>query len=274
MRFVVYAWVCLAALASCAPLQYQTQIFRDKKYEKYYQAQKRANPRAAIIRYKPVEDDIKYYRYTLREGDEIEVRLLNVPAELRVEGVNLSGDKTYIVSADGYIILPLIGKIYVKGKTSDEVRKMVETELSVYYRDPFVDVVVKSMRIFLFTADMQRKIVLTSERMHLTEALAMGMGGGMAFMGGGLNRQVKVGKVKIIRGDPLDPQIIWVDMRKMEVMAEPDLMMRSGDIVYLENRNLPLFNAEAGTVFAAITAVNTLVSLYFLLRSLGIINFR
>lgn len=272
MRAVVYALVLASALASCGPLQYQTQIFRDRKYEKYYQAQKKANPRAAIIRYKPVEDDVKYYRYRLREGDEIEVRLLNVPTELRVEGVNLAGEKPYVVSPDGYIVLPLIGKIYVKDKTSDEVRKMIEAGLSVYYRDPFVDVTVKSMRIYLFTADMQRQIILTSERMHLTEALAMGMGGGMMFMGGGLNRQVKVGKVKIIRGDPADPQIIWVDMRKMEVMAEPDLMMRSGDIIYLENRNLPLFNAEASTVFAAITTINTLVSLYFLLRTLNIIR--
>ena len=46
----------------------------------------------------------------------------------------------YLVDKDGYIVLPLIGKIMVQGKTTDSVRENIKAVAATYYKDPVVNV--------------------------------------------------------------------------------------------------------------------------------------
>ena len=53
----------------------------------------------------------------------------------------------YVVDKDGYITLPLIGRILAKGKTTDSVRNDIAVKVLTYYKDPVVNVRFSNFKI-------------------------------------------------------------------------------------------------------------------------------
>src|SRR6476659_3614959 len=46
----------------------------------------------------------------------------------------------YLVSKDGYVHMPYVGNVYVKGLTTEQVRDTIISKISFYFKDPVVNV--------------------------------------------------------------------------------------------------------------------------------------
>jgi polysaccharide export outer membrane protein len=248
--------VVMTILTGCNVQKKVIQPFRDEKYESIYrEGVKRGE---AIIRRFPTTDTLQYYRYRIQSGDELRIRFLNLPPELAQGSFEVKADEKYIVNIDGYLATPLIGRLYVGNKTTEEVQKKITQEYSQYFKNPSIDVSVSNLKIYLYGEGKQGVIILPTERTHLLEALAIA---------GGVPREAKSNKIKIIRGDPTNPQIIWVNLNQIAVLKDEDLYMRSGDIIYLEPRNLYLFVREFQPYSTLLTVFTVVPTIYLLVRT-------
>jgi len=157
--------------------------------------------------------------YRLQMGDKLALGVAGEP-EL---------DMTVQVRPDGFISFPIVGDIYVEGKTADEVRHALKRALQPYYNyDIMVNVIVTEF---------------TPEKVYLL---------GKAFDAGpypykpGLTvldlvghydeTEVDISKVKLIRGDkvfPIDLKALYDGKVWLNYELEP------GDYIVLPTRILP-----------------------------------
>lgn len=68
-------------------------------------------------------------------GDAIRIQIWELYPEER-RNLNLSAD--YPINAEGFIIMPLVGEVKVKGLTSYELMQVLEQKYRVYLRNPYI----------------------------------------------------------------------------------------------------------------------------------------
>jgi len=251
-RWIFLLWAAVVALGatSCAP----EQVFHSKDYEKIYKAGRKQG--LTVIRRLPIEDSLQYYRYRVLPGDELRVRFLNLPPELAEGSFGIEADAKYIVNIDGMVAVPLVGRLRARDRTTDQLEDTLTQMYAQYFPAPNIDVSVANLKVHVYgEAANQGVILLPTERTHLVEALAIA---------GGVPRTARADKVKIIRGHLRNPQIIWVDLRKVEGLSQDDLYMRSGDIIFLETRPMQAFVRELQPYATTINIITILPSLYLL----------
>lgn len=82
--------------------------------------------------------------YVLASGDKLRVNVFGQQ--------NLTN--SYAIEPDGAIAMPLVGRLKVEGKTSDQVRAGIEAKLkSGYLRDPNVSVEIEAYRPFFILGE-------------------------------------------------------------------------------------------------------------------------
>lgn len=118
--------------------------------------------------------------YRVGPGDTLVVAVYGHPElslasyqSSRTDG-NRSGG--LVVDNDGTLQLPLIGSVFVEGKTSDELRRLLQAELAPYIKDPNVTVQVVfagSIRYHLLGQFTSPGLKYSDRPLHLLETLAL-----------------------------------------------------------------------------------------------------
>lgn len=213
----------------------------------------------SITRY-PSTKDTSYYIPKIRIGDNLLIEYINQPTTEDVATVT----KEYFVNNKGEILLPLLGKIKVENLTIYELIDTLEKKYSDYYVDPKINVVNKSMKVYVF-GDFNKTgaISLPHERMHLVEVIGLA---------GGVNNFAKIDRLKIIRGDLKKPKIIWVDLTKQNILKSEELIVQNGDIIYLRPKGIALFTRNVLPWFqltSIISSIGSIILIYIRLQSLN-----
>lgn len=184
------------------------------------------------VEYRIAPNDIIGFSVYSNDGQKL-VDLTTVSSALTSTtggGANLGSTRTFIsftVEPDGNIKLPVIGKIKVKDLTVREAEKMLEQLYSTFYIKPFVTIEVLNRRVMVFpgAGGAGRVINIQNENTTLIEALALA---------GGITQTGKARKVKLIRGDTRNPQVMLIDLSTIEGMKQSNLMLQANDIIYVE----------------------------------------
>lgn len=197
--------------------------------------------------------------YIIKPGDELSLDFFTRDGQSLIEknisyieGINSVNTSTvqysYIVKPNGYVSLPIIGDYFVQGYTSNSLKKMLESELSRLYIDPYVNISVNNRRVFLFKGYTGSVVKLNQTPTHLVEVLALS---------GGLDRDLKAYKIRVIRGDYKNPTIYNVDLSTLHGLATSDIILQSNDIVYVEPRKKIIGDSfkEVSVVVSFITSV-------------------
>jgi polysaccharide export outer membrane protein len=108
-----------------------------------------------------------------------------------------SNKHTYMVDKEGFAKLPVLGMLYVKGYTQNELETQLAQRYASLFVNPFVILRVANRRVFVFRGEVASVVELNNAPTSLPEVLAKA---------GGLNRQLKAYNIKIIRGDLANPQ--------------------------------------------------------------------
>lgn len=255
--FVLIGYVTIFFIMSgCGRLQ---DLFRSPAADQVYSQNKRKT-RNPVIKYLQSEEDTNasfLSRLKIKVDDELLIRFLNLPNELGSESKETNVQPSSIVDFEGNISLLVVGRVQVLGLTTLEVRKKLEKLYAHYYKDPQIEVRMTNRKVLLLGEGTQKVIFLKKERTHLIEALAEA---------GGIPGSAKPRKIKIIRGSYTNPDIIWVDITKLESLQDPILYLQPDDIIYVQPKLLIAFTREIQPLIAMVTLVSFSLNIYQIIR--------
>lgn len=187
------------------------------------------------FKYNQFKDTVFSPEYKISPNDIIEFRiyandgfkLIDLTSTNTVTQIGLQNNLTYLVEYDGFIKLPILGRVQISGLTIRQAELMLEDKYSNDYKKPFVLLKVTNRRVIIFPgqAGTARVITLTNNNTTLIEALALS---------GGISENGKARKVKLIRGSLQHPLVYLIDMSTLDGVKQADMVLQSNDIIYVE----------------------------------------
>lgn len=174
------------------------------------------------------------------------------PTGLGGGGVSSIGTK-YTIDIDGFVKLPIIGRVKVKDLTIRDAEKMLEQQFATYYTKPFITLTVTNRRVLVFPGIGGAGKVVTLENENTTLIEALALAGGIAETG-------KAYKIKLIRGDSKHPQVQLIDLSTVEGMTQTNMLMQANDIIYVE----PVPRVSQG-ILAQITPIVGILTSFLLI---------
>jgi polysaccharide export outer membrane protein len=173
-------------------------------------------------------------------------------------------DNDVIVESDGFVKMPLLGRIHLSGLTIREAEQLMEERYAKFYVEPFVNLRITNKRVIVFPGNggLAKVLPLANNNTSVMEALANA---------GGVLEDGKAYKVKLIRLNP-DPQkmpyVYLLDLSHIEGVKMGNSIVQAGDIIYVEPRYRPLatFTREAAPVITLLTTAIIAYQLTVLIR--------
>lgn len=173
--------------------------------------------------------------YKLNANDEITVQIFTNNAEKLIDPTQTNTQQqqfqgvTFRIEHDGTCKLPLLGRITMHQQTVREAEKMLETQYSKYFNEPFVKINVISNRVIVFTGgDGGQATVVKLQHPNTTLFEALAMAGGII--------DGKAHKVKLIRGDLQNPKVFLIDLSTVQGVTKANLVLQANDIIYVQPR--------------------------------------
>jgi polysaccharide export outer membrane protein len=225
------------------------------------------------------EQEVSRARYEglrIQEGDVLEV-IVTAMDDLAVKPFNKTtiqqtgedgvggsmrlGNNEYQVTSEGSIPFPVLGSIYCKGMTKQQLKTEFETRLKQYLTDPIVTIRLVNFNISVL-GDVGTPGQKTSptERLNIFQALALA---------GDMKASANRTKVKLIRySEESGKDITYpLDLSEASIVNSPYYYLQQNDILYIEpdrnaqiaanttNPNRALFLQIMGVVLGLITFV-------------------
>lgn len=136
----------------------------------------------------------------------------------------------YLISDSGYVFVPTLGKIMVKGKTIVEAREIIANKFDEILTDAVVNVRLTSFNVtFLGEVAKSGQVPFYREKVNILEGI--GAVGGISDYG-------NMKKVKIIRHQDSIMQVYEVDLSNKNIIGQKDFFLNPNDIVYVPPRKI------------------------------------
>lgn len=209
-------------------------------------------------------------------GDRVIVQIITAD-ELSNKSLNptqkVSSDQGegLLVDPAGFIEIPTLGKIFVKGKTSTSIRDEIKHKVDILYRDAAVYCTISGRVIILNNSSQNGSggagisgngvvsIPMKDERLTIPEVLS-----------GIRSSNLRLSKTWIIREVDGKRQIVQLNLNSAEILKSPYYYLRNNDVIYIEpnkfnqfiEANLPFRNligilaGFSGLVLAVVLATN------------------
>ena len=206
--------------------------------------------------------------YKLQPGDNLYIHVVNTIDERSAASINgdirgyLSSDaniylQTTTIDEDGYVEMPLVGKIEVKNLTVDEAKDRLQTAINTYINGSMLVVKLASFNLTLL-GEVSRPGMykVYQSQINLFEAVALA---------GNMTNFAKKSDVKIIRQTDHGSEIVTVDMGQADILSSPYYYLKPNDIVYVEPLKIKQWGFTTfpySTVFSIVTLGVTLYSIF------------
>lgn len=143
----------------------------------------------------------------------------------------------FLVDNNGYVELPVIGKIKVSGMSTAAARDSIHHQVALYYRDPVVNVRYANFNItVLGEVARPATYIVPSEKVSILDAI--GMAGDLTIFG-------KRENVLLIRDSSGTKQMIRFDLNSTASLLSPYFYLRQGDVVYVEPAKSKVASTDA-----------------------------
>lgn len=171
--------------------------------------------------------------------------------------------QTYLVDKSGYIEFPVLGKLKVEGKTTEEIKTELEAEISKTVDKPFVRVQLVNFKVNVIgEVNTPMVIEVKSERFSVLDAIAAA--GDLSVFG--LRDQVYV-----IREQDGSKTFHKLDLTDAQIVASPYFYLRQNDVVYVAPNKIRIDNSKYNQNNAyKLTVISTIVSAASVIASLVI----
>lgn len=173
---------------------------------------------------------------------------------------NLRGNvelETYLVSNEGTIEFPVVGKIEVKGLTNIQLAEKIKEEIAMYVKDPIVNVRILNFQISVL-GEVHRPGTFNIEDDHITLSKALALAGDLTLFG-------KRNNILVLNEQDGETTYAYLDLTKASVVNSPFYNLRQNDVVYVEpkatRRQSAGSTGVAATYLSLISVVASLVIL-------------
>ena len=168
------------------------------------------------------------------------------------------GVSGYLVDREGNVMLPLVGKVQAKGKTTDQVREDIRTKASVYYKEPVVNVRFANFKItVLGEVNRPSSYIMPNEKVTLLDAL--GVAGDLTIYG-------KRENVMVIREKDNKKELVRLNLNNSDLFKSPYYYLQQGDVVYVEPNKAKIASTDVAKV-RNITVMASILSLIVVLAT-------
>jgi polysaccharide export outer membrane protein len=160
----------------------------------------------------------------------------------------------YLVNSDGFVEIPILGRMKLQGLTTKEARDSVYNQALKYYKNPTVIVRYANFKISV-TGEVLKpgQYVVPNEKVTILDAIAMA--GDLSIFG-------KRENVLLIRENPDGTKTPYrVDLRKSNTMSGPAFYLKQNDIIYVEpgKGKAAANDASQAKTYAIISSIITVV---------------
>ncbi len=219
MRRMVKQWlnflIIVLIFQSCIPLSETVYLQTERNQESQSYILKREK---YIVGY----NDILYVTVKTIDSDVLTNPMLN--AGYANEGMfYLTG---YTVDDNGYIDLPIIGEIYVFGKSIKEITDDVSERAKNTYKDAVVTVKPSGVRATVL-GEVNRPGKYTFYENNVTIFDVISRGGDINSLG---DRR----KIKIVRRTDDEVKVYYVDLTTQDIFTSDFYFIQPGDVVYIQ----------------------------------------
>lgn len=191
------------------------------------------------------EQEVSQARYTglkIKEADVLDIKV-SAFDEIAVKPFNLSTMATtnnpnqdgsgaanaqYMVSPEGYIIMPVLGRVYCLGMTKKQLEQDIEERLKVYLTDPRVDIKLTNFSISVLGAvGSPGQKTSSKEKLNLFQAMALA---------GDMSPAADRTNVKLLRysEETQKDTLIALDFSDASIVNSPYYYLQQNDILYVE----------------------------------------
>lgn len=207
--------------------------------------------------------------YKLQPGDNLYIRFINtidersaasLTGELSYRSSQLTGDasiylQSYTLDEEGFIELPLTGKVDVKNLTVEQAKNKLQTELDKYVNQTMIIVKLSNFNLTVL-GEVARpgmyKVYQT--QINLFEAVSLA---------GNMTNFAKNNEVKIIRQTDNGSEIITVDMGDANILSSPYYYLKPNDIVYVEPLKIKQWGFTTFPYSTVFSIVSLAATIYF-----------
>ncbi|WP_295772266.1 polysaccharide biosynthesis/export family protein [uncultured Mucilaginibacter sp.] len=205
---------------------------------------------------------------TIQPEDQISISVTSLnqdAANVFTNNGNLAGTDSqnpvygYTVDSKGEVTLPLLGVVKVSGKTSEELSKQLQQQLTSFLSKPNVSVKIVNFKVAVL-GDVARPNIYRSstDRLTITEALSLA---------GDLNITAKRDDITLVREIDGKRTYIPIDLTSKNLFQSPYFYMKSNDLLFVQPGKLKLATVDTGyrnasLIISALTLVAIAISLF------------
>ncbi|NJW53414.1 sugar transporter [Salinimicrobium sp. CDJ15-91] len=132
----------------------------------------------------------------------------------------------YLVNSEGYINFPVLGEIYVEGKSREELEEELTTVLrEKYLKDAVVRVRIVNFKVTVMGETGSSVIDVMDERISVPQAIAMS---------GDITYDGKRNNILVIRQVDDEMKYETLDLTSVDIFQNPFYWLKQNDIVYVE----------------------------------------
>ena len=139
---------------------------------------------------------------------------------------NLPPVSGYLIDDEGFITLPLVGKLKISGLTTKEATQTLTAQLDKYLQQPTVNVRILNFRISVL-GEVTRPSVYTIPNEKITLPEALGLAGDLTIYGQRNN-------VLIVRETEGKREFSRIDLTKRDLFNSPYYYLHANDVIYVE----------------------------------------
>ena len=208
------------------------------------------------------------FDYKVQPGDNLYIRIASLDektnayfnsmnqSNMSSSGNNSSGNSSiylngYTVGADGYIDLIMIGKVFVKDLTVEEIQQKIQKIMDEY----LMAIVYVKLGVFNLTilGEVNRpgQYQIYQSDINLFQAIALA---------GNATDFANKADIKIIHQTTKGSQIVSVNINNADILSSPDYYLKPNDIIYIEPLKAKQFGFTSvpyGTIISVISLLIT-----------------
>ena len=133
----------------------------------------------------------------------------------------------YLVDKNGYVHLPYIGDVLVKGLTTSDIRNSITEKISVYFKDPVVNVRFSNYKITVL-GEVKNPTTFLIPNENPTIIDALGLAGDITLYG-------RRDNVMLIRTNENGKrEIARLNLDSSKIIESPYFYLRPNDVLYVE----------------------------------------
>jgi polysaccharide biosynthesis/export protein len=164
----------------------------------------------------------------------------------------------YSINDSGFVSLPIIGNVLVKDLEIQQVKRVIEEKMKLFYKYSSVDVKLMNFRITIVgEVNSQGSYPIYRDQVNIIQAI--GLAGGFSDLA---NKK----RIKIIRKENGKSKMLYLNLSDDTVLASEYYFLQPNDIIYVEPLKARALKINAPAIQLILSALTFIIVITNLVR--------